>query len=79
MTKEPIPLTALSKNKQGKIIKLTGGMGFNRKLRTMGLREGEIIKIVSRQPFRGPITIEFNGSHLTLGRGMAFKIFVEEI
>ena len=79
MNNEPIPLTALSRHKHGKIVQIMGGMGLQRKLRVMGIREGQKISIVSRQPFRGPLTISINGNHLTIGRGMAFKILVEEI
>jgi len=79
MNKEQIPLTNLTFNQKGKITKLDGGIGFQRKLRVMGIREGQIIRIVSKQPLRGPLTIAFGGSQMTLGRGMAHKIFVEVI
>jgi len=79
MNKEILDLTNLIPNKNAKIISITGGHGFQRKLRVMGIREGQIIKIVSKQPFRGPITVIVNGCQLTLGRGMANKITVEVI
>lgn len=79
MDKKTISLTYLSPNKRAKIICLEGGQGFQRKLRVMGIREGQIIKTVSKQPFRGPITITVNGCQMTLGRGMANKIIVEEL
>lgn len=79
MDKKSIPLTQLPINKTGKIITLNGGLGFQRRLRVMGIREGQIIKIVSKQPFRGPITIMVLGYQMTLGRGMADKITVEVI
>ena len=77
MDNKGIPLTQLFSEKKGKIICLQGGHGFQRKLRVMGIREGQTIKIVSRQPFRGPLTIAFNGCQMTLGRGMANKIIVK--
>ena len=79
MDEEPIPLTQLPISKRGKIIGLDGGQGFQRKLRSMGIKEGQIIKVVTKQPFRGPITIAFFSCQMTLGRGMAEKITVEVI
>ncbi len=79
MDEKPIPLTQLPINKRGKIIGLDGGQGFQRRLRVMGIKEGQIIKIVTKQPFRGPLTIAVFGCQMTLGRGMADKITVEVI
>ena len=79
MDKKPLPLTQLPPNTKAKIIAVEGGYGLQRKLHVMGIRKGQIIKIVSRQPFRGPVTITLGGSQLTLGRGMAQKILVEVI
>ena len=79
MDQKPIPLTQLPSNKRGKIIGLDGGLGFKKRLRVMGIKEGQIIKIVTKQPFRGPITIAVFGCQMTLGRGMADKITVEVV
>jgi len=79
MDKKTIPLTYLSHNRKARIVSLDSGHGFQRKLRVMGIREGQIIKIVSRQPFRGPLTVAIGGCQMTLGRGMAQKIIVEEL
>lgn len=79
MNQQNISLLDLSTNKKAKITSISGGHGFQRKLQVLGIREGQEIKIVSRQPFRGPITIKVCGSQMTLGRGMARKILVEEI
>ena len=65
-------------NKKAKIKSINGGQSFQKKLQVMGIRAGESIKVVSRQPFRGPLTIEVCGSQMTLGRGMAKRIIVEE-
>lgn len=78
MDKKTISLAHLPSNKKAKIKSLEGGKGFQRKLRVMGIREGQTIKIVTKQPFRGPLTVTVNGSQMTLGRGMANKINVEE-
>ena len=79
MDKQVMPLSHLPINKKAKIVSIQGGYGFQRKLGVMGIREKQEIKIVSRQPFHGPLTIEVRGSQMTLGRGMAQKIMVEVV
>ena len=79
MKKQGMPLTNILDNKKARIVDIDGGAGFLRKLQVMGIREGQEIKIVSKQPFRGPLTIEVCGSQMTLGRGMARRILVEVI
>ena len=79
MHKNTISLTNLPLNKTAKIIDLEGGQEFQRKLRVMGIREGQTIKTISKQPFKGPLTVTVNGCQMTLGRGMANKIIVEEL
>lgn len=79
MDEKAIPLTQLPIDKRGRIIRLYGGQGFQRRLRVMGIREGQLVKIVSKQPFRGPLTISVGVCQMTLGRGMANKITVEVI
>ena len=79
MDKKPIALAHLSHNQKARITKLDGGFGFQRKLRLMGVREGQMVHIVSRQPLRGPLTIAVGKGKITLGRGMANKIAVEII
>jgi ferrous iron transport protein A len=70
-------LDNLNLNQQARINTVQGGTGFLRRLHVMGIKEGQYIKVISKQPFKGPITIEVCGSHMTLGRGMAQKIMVE--
>ena len=79
MNKKAMPLTNLPMHRKARIIDLAGGHGLQRKLRVMGVREGQTIQIVSKQPFRGPLTIAVNGCQMTLGRGMAQKIIIEEL
>ena len=73
------PLTDLPQNREARIIKFMGGHRLHHKLRVMGIREGRIIKIISKQPLHGPLTVAVNGSQVTLGRGMSEKIIVEKI
>lgn len=79
MVSQIMSLSNLPINKKARITSIQEGYGFKRKLGVMGIREKQVIKIVSRQPFRGPLTIEVCGSQMTLGRGMAQKIMVEVV
>ena len=73
-----ISLLSLQIGKKAKIKRLVGGYEFQRKLASLNIRIGKTIKIVTSQPFRGPIVVEINDRCVTLGRGIAAKIFVEE-
>ena len=77
MTKTPIPLTTLPENKTARIVDFQGGTSLHKKLNIMGIRKGQTIQIISKQPFRGPITVAVKGCQMTLGRGITTKIFVE--
>ena len=79
MDQQGIFLSNVPNSKRARIISVHGGAGLLRKLQVMGIRKGQEIKIVSKQPFRGPVTIEVCGSQMTLGGGMARKILVEVI
>jgi len=74
-----IPLSNLPINTHAKICCINGGKGFQHKVQVMGIQVGRTIKILTKQPFKGPLTIQVCGTHLTLGRGMAQKIMVEVI
>ncbi len=79
MGQQGILLSNVPNRKRARIVNIQGGAGLVRKLQVMGIRKGQEIKVVSKQPFRGPLTIEVCGSQMTLGRGMTRKILVEVI
>ena len=66
----------LNRGASGTIVKLLGGVFFQRRLRTMGIREGKIFKVLAIQPFGGPVVVEVEGRAVTIGRGMAHRIIV---
>ena len=77
ITKMEIPLSQLGTGKTGIIKYLDGGMGFQRKISSLGLRIGKEVRIISMQPFRGPLVVRVDSIRVALGRGMANKIIVE--
>jgi Fe2+ transport system protein FeoA len=56
-----------------------GGWRFERRLMDMGLTPGTRVTVVKSAPFHGPLEVSVRGSRLTLGRGMADRIFVEKM
>ena len=77
--KQDVSILYLPLRKNATIKNIIGGRGFQRKLQVMGIRTGQKISVISRQPFNGPLTIQVCGCQMTLGRGMANKIIVEDI
>ncbi len=72
-----IPLSMVEEERLVRIVKIIGGKGFVSRLRNMGIKEGEVIKVVSN--VSGPMVISLGGSRIALGRGASFKIFVEYV
>ncbi len=58
---------------------VTGGHGLRNNIRSMGIREGKVLRVVSRQPLRGPIVVEVDGMRIAIGRGMAKKILLGDL
>ena len=79
MRKPATVLVHLPVKTKAKIVSIHGGHTFNRRLCIMNIRVGQIIEVVSKQPFRGPITISVGNNKITIGRGMAHRILVEKI
>lgn len=62
-----------------RVVEIQGGHGIQNQLRSIGIREGKEIGVVTLHPFRGPIVIQIDGKMISLGRGLACKIMVEMI
>ena len=60
------------------VVNIRAGWGLTRRLADMGLTPGTQIRVINSQ-MSGPIIIDFRGSRLVLGRGIAQKIMVEEL
>lgn len=71
------PLHLVEEGQEVKIVKIDAGYGLSRQLRNMGLLHGETIRVVHNS--RGPLIIAKGHLRFALGRGMSFKIFVEEV
>ena len=58
---------------------IEGGQGIRSHLNTLGIHVGDVLEVVDRAPFRGPVLIQLHGSRVALGRGVAAKILLEEL
>ena len=70
-------LTQTNKGKTVKVVEITGGQQFRKKIDAIGLRVGSRIVKLSSQVLNGPVTIKIGSTKLAIGHGMAKKIFVD--
>ena len=71
-----IALTELGPGAEGIVESLSGGIGIRRRLRALGIVEGQKIRKLSSLAMGGPVIILINRAQVAIGRGMARKIFV---
>jgi len=73
-----IPLLYLQAGKRATIKKLDGGIGCHKKLASLNLRIGKTIKKITVLPFNGPVVVKIDNTSVSMGRGLAECIFVQE-
>ena len=71
-----LTLTNLQPKHKARILRLEGGFGFQKNVRSRGILEGKIVEVIARQPVGGPIVISMDKRHTAIGRGMASRIIV---
>ncbi|AUB55607.1 MULTISPECIES: FeoA family protein [Methanobacterium] len=74
-----ITLVELENGQTAIIKEIGGGSGLKNRLEVMNIREGKKVKKTCTAPLRGPVVIEIDGCKMAIGRGMAKKVWVEEI
>ena len=72
------PLSTLKVGEKGKIVKLVGGTGMIKRLSYLGFIPEQEVEVVRSAP-RGPIAIRVRGTVYALGRGVADKIYVDDV
>jgi len=75
----PENLLGMKKGASVVVLALVGGEAFKSRMRAIGIREGEKVKVIAKEPFGGPIVIKAGNTDITLGRGMASKILTKRI
>ena len=71
-------LALLNQDDKATVVALQGGGGFQHRVRSMGLKEGKLLCVVAKHHFAGPLVVEIERRHITIGRGMAQKIVVAQ-
>ena len=69
-------LTDLAKGEEGIIVAIQAGWGLQRRLRLLGLAEGQVIRKLSDLALGGPVVVLVNRAQVAIGRGMARRILV---
>ena len=73
---EPVALASLKQGEKAVVLSLAGGLGIEKRLRSLGIREGKEVCLDAKHHFSGPLVIDVDGRQITIGRGMAAKIMV---
>jgi len=50
---------------------------FRERLASMGIRKGKKIRMITRQPIKGPVVVEVDGCSTSLGLELAKQIIVK--
>jgi len=72
-----VPLTQLAVGKSARVAEILDGHGLHGRLRKMGVREGETLKMIHRPLRKGPAVISISRVQIAIGFGMASRILVE--
>lgn len=68
-------LSEMEYDETGSVKMIEGGL--RGRLAGMGIRDGKVIRMVTKQPIKGPVVVEVDGSSTSLGLELAKKIVVE--
>ena len=68
-------LSEMKYEEEGIVIKIGGEL--KDKIAGMGIREGKGIKMMTKQPIKGPVVVTVDRSNTSIGLGLAGKIVVE--
>ena len=69
-------LSLLKSGEKATVAALHGGGAFQHRLRSVGLKEGKLLRVVAKHHFAGPMVVEIEQRQITIGRGMARKVAV---
>jgi len=72
-----VSLVQMKAGQKGKVIEVSGGLGLQNRLMSMGIYSGQEITKVSHFILRGPVALKVGRAIFALGYGMASKIIVE--
>jgi ferrous iron transport protein A len=68
-------LSQMKYEEKGRIKKID--QSLKARIAGMGIREGKEIKMMTKQPIKGPLVVSVNRANSSIGLGLADKIIVE--
>ena len=68
-------LSQMKYEEKGRIKKID--QSLKARIAGMGIREGKEIKMMTKQPMKGPLVVSVNRANSSIGLGLADKIIVE--
>ena len=71
------PLSTLREGERAVVVRIEGGEGVRKKLADMGILPGKVIGVTHGRG-HGPRVVIVDQTKVMLGRGMLFKILVEQ-
>ncbi len=77
--RQSVTLAACEPRTDYRVAALPPDEATRRRLHSLGLTEGRIVRKVSGQLFKGPVVIRVHGTELALGHAMAGHIRVEPV
>ena len=72
-------LSHLGFGQPARVTEIEGGHGMRRNLNQLGIHVGDVISLVRRGAFRGPLLVDVQGMKIALGHGVARHIHVEPL
>jgi Fe2+ transport system protein FeoA len=69
-------LLQLQQNHIATVIAIDGCSNFQNRLSNLGIHKNKVLRMVSSQPFSGPLTIEIDRRQISLGKDIASKIII---
>lgn len=70
-------LSEMVYQEQGIVTDIEGDL--RQKIAGMGIRVGKKVKMITKQPVKGPVVVLVDGANTSLGLGIADKIVVETL
>lgn len=72
-----LALNEMKKGQSGIVTEIHGGRGMRQRLSALGVRPGDILRVVQSAPFMGPVLVQIGGTELAIGHDIAQRIRLE--
>ncbi len=72
-------LAEVGEGRRARIVRILGGRGMRQHLQSLGLHIGTTVVVRRASFWGGPVLVETQGASIALGRGIAAKVWVEEV